>query len=114
MGPKIPLSSVFTWCLLPSILPNMNAPIDVQFRAFTPGVKFADNATVRLDLGNEPQPDGVLLIEPARGGQVRISKDGYIEGGPELAGEIAASSASIDLHDKLHAYERNGIREYVV
>src|SRR6266446_540516 len=26
------------------------------YRAFTPRVKAADNATVRLDLGNEPQP----------------------------------------------------------
>ena len=84
------------------------------YQAFTLGVKGADNATVRLDLGNEPQPDGVLYIEPAHGGQVRISKDGYIEGAPELAGKVAASSVSIDLHDKLRAYQRNGVREYVV
>jgi sugar lactone lactonase YvrE len=28
--------------------------------------------------------------------------------------EIAASSASYDLHDKLNAYRRNGVREYIV
>lgn len=28
--------------------------------------------------------------------------------------EIAASSASYDLHDKLRAYRRNGVQEYVV
>ena len=28
--------------------------------------------------------------------------------------EIAASSASYDLHDKLHVYRRNGVREYLV
>jgi Uma2 family endonuclease len=28
--------------------------------------------------------------------------------------EIAASSASYDLHDKKEAYRRNGVREYVV
>lgn len=28
--------------------------------------------------------------------------------------EVAASSASIDLHDKLNAYRRNGIAEYLV
>jgi Uma2 family endonuclease len=28
--------------------------------------------------------------------------------------EVAASSASYDLHEKLRAYRRNGVREYVV
>ena len=28
--------------------------------------------------------------------------------------EIAASSAAIDLHEKLRAYRRNGVQEYVV
>ena len=33
---------------------------------------------------------------------------------PDLVAEIAASSVSYDLHDKLNAYRRNGVREYVV
>jgi len=32
----------------------------------------------------------------------------------ELIVEIAARSASYDLHEKLNAYRRNGVREYVV
>lgn len=32
----------------------------------------------------------------------------------QLIVEIAASSASYDLHDKLRAYRRNGVREYLV
>ena len=28
--------------------------------------------------------------------------------------EIAASSASYDLHDKLKAYRRNGVKEYII
>ena len=48
------------------------------------------------------------------GGQVKINDDGYIENAPDLVGEIAASSVSYDLHDKLNAYRRNGVREYVV
>ena len=28
--------------------------------------------------------------------------------------EVAASSASYDLHEKLNAYRRNGVREYIV
>jgi Uma2 family endonuclease len=85
-----------------------------NYRMFTPGVKVADNSTVRLDLDNEPQPDALMMLEAAYGGQARIDKDGYVEGGPELAAEVAASSVSIDLHDKLRAYQRNGVREYIV
>jgi len=84
------------------------------YRSNTPGVRGADNATVRLDLENEPQPDNLLLIEPDRGGQARYSPEGYVEGAPELVGEISASSVSIDLNAKLRAYQRNGVREYVV
>ena len=82
--------------------------------AFTPGVRVADNATVRLDLDNEPQPDALLRIEPQSGGRSRLSEDDYVEGAPELIVEIAASSATYDLHDKLRAYRRNGVQEYLV
>ncbi|OKH25701.1 hypothetical protein NIES593_04950 [Hydrococcus rivularis NIES-593] len=85
------------------------------YKVATPGVKLADNATVRLDLDNEPQPDAVLLIDERLGGQARISQDDYIEGAPELVAEVvAASSAAIDLYDKKRAYRRNGVREYIV
>jgi Uma2 family endonuclease len=84
-----------------------------SFWAATPGVLVFDNATIRLDLDNEPQPDVALLIDPARGGQARISDDDYIEGAPELVVEIASSSVSFDLHDKLRVYRRNGVREYL-
>jgi len=82
--------------------------------AATPGVQFGDNATVRLDLDNEPQPDALLRIDPAAGGRSHISDDDYAEGAPELVAEIAASSAAYDLHDKLRAYRRNGVQEYLV
>lgn len=84
------------------------------YEAATPGVMLGDNPTVRLDLDNEPQPDALLRLERACGGQSRISEDDYIEGAPELIVEIAASSASYDLHDKLRAYRRNGVQEYLV
>ena len=86
----------------------------LHYGAFTPGVSVGDNATVRLDLDNEPQPDVLLRIEPEAGGRSRLTDDDYVEGAPELIVEIAASSASIDLHDKLRAYRRNGVQEYVV
>jgi Uma2 family endonuclease len=80
----------------------------------TPFTFTADNSTVRLDLDNEPQPDVLLLIESQAGGQATFDEDGYITGAPELVVEIAASSASYDLHDKLKAYRRNGVKEYIV
>ncbi len=80
----------------------------------TPGVDLHDNTTVRLDEDNEPQPDALLRIEPEVGGKSVISADDYIEGAPELVVEIAASSASYDLGDKLNAYRRNGVQEYLV
>jgi Uma2 family endonuclease len=80
----------------------------------TPGVLGADNATARLDLDNEPQPDVLLMIDPARGGQAKISNDDYVEEAPELVAEVAASSVSFDLHTKLAVYRRNGVREYLV
>jgi Uma2 family endonuclease len=73
----------------------------------------ADNATVRLDWDNEPQPDAFLRILPVCGGQTR-DESGYVAQGPEWAGEITATSASYDLHDKKEAYRRNGVREYLV
>jgi Uma2 family endonuclease len=84
------------------------------YSAATPGVQVADNATVRLDLDNEPQPDALLRIEADCGGQSRISDDDYVEGPPELIVEIAHSSAAYDLHDKKQVYRRSGVQEYVV
>ena len=80
----------------------------------TPGVDLQVEPTVRLDTDNEPQPDALLRIEPEVGGNSSISEDDYIEGAPELIVEISASSAAYDLNDKLNAYRRNGVREYIV
>ena len=84
------------------------------YRARTRGVVLAANASVRLDMGNMPQPDAVLFIRPENGGTAMIDDDDYLTGAPELVGEISASTVHDDLHDKLQAYERNGVREYVV
>lgn len=82
--------------------------------AATPFVSGADNATVRLDLENEPQPDIFLRLEPIAGGRSSVTEDDYLEGSPELVVEIAASSASYDLGKKKRIYARNGVQEYVV
>jgi len=85
-----------------------------NYQIYTPGIKLGIEPTIRLDQDNEPQPDGVLLIDESLGGKSRITDDDYIEGAPELVAEIAASSAAYDLYDKKKAYKRNGIQEYIV
>ena len=86
----------------------------VTYCAATLGVQLADNTTVRLDADNEVQPDALLRLEPAQGGNSRISNDDYVEGVPELIVEIASTSTAYDLHDKLKLYCRNGVQEYIV
>ena len=93
-----PHASIMGWLLL--------------YRASTAGVQLGDNSTVRLDGDNEPQPDALLRIE--NGGQSIISEDGYVEGAPELIVEIAASTVSIDVHEKKKIYRRNQVQEYLV
>lgn len=83
-----------------------------NYKTFTPNLRTGDNVTVRLDSDNELQPDALLRIE--KGGQSIISEDDYIEGSPELVVEIAASTVSIDLHDKFKVYRRNQVQEYIV
>ncbi len=81
------------------------------YEATTSGVRGSDNASVRLDLDNEPQPD--VHLRYLASAQTR-QEDKYLAGPPELVAEVAASSASIDLHEKFRAYQRNGVQEYIV
>jgi len=85
-----------------------------DYKSATPGVQTAVNGTIRLGEEDEPQPDSFLFIRPEYSGNVRKSEDGFLENAPELAIEIAASSASKDLGPKKRAYAANGIREYLV
>jgi Uma2 family endonuclease len=84
-----------------------------QYRLATPGVRGGDNTSLRLNIDSMPQPDAFLLILPSHGGQARVDEDDYVAGGPELVAEVAASSVSYDLHDKLDVYRDNGVREYI-
>lgn len=84
------------------------------YQIATPGLRLGIEPTVRLDLDNEPQPDIVLILDEAVGGQAKLTEDGYLEGVPELVVEIAASSAAIDTGSKKQAYRRNGVLEYII
>lgn len=80
----------------------------------TPGVEAADNWTAILGNKSEPQPDLNLRLFPEFGGQSRCDDDKCLIGAPELIGEIAHSSVSIDLGKKKSDYFQAGVQEYVV
>jgi Uma2 family endonuclease len=84
------------------------------YRMSTPGVILEDNVTYIVNEYYEPQPDAVLRIGESRGGKSWLNDRDYLEGAPELIVEIASSTASYDLHDKLEIYEQRGVQEYIV
>lgn len=84
------------------------------YEILTPGVQGGDNGSIRLDMGNMPQPDAYLRILQSHGGQARLSRDRYVEGSPEWIGEVAVSSIGFDLTTKLEVYRCNGVREYLI
>jgi Uma2 family endonuclease len=83
----------------------------VTYQASRPGLEVGIEPTVRLDRYNEVQPDAVLFRV---NGNATIDDEGYITGAPELIAEIAASSASYDLHSKKQVYQKHGVQEYIV
>jgi Uma2 family endonuclease len=87
------------------------------YRSKTKGVFAGHNVTVILGKKDEVQPDVVLRVLPAYGGQSKDTgkaKARYILGAPELIAEVAYSSRSIDLHLKRERYTSAGAREYLV
>ncbi|MGH7194568.1 MAG: Uma2 family endonuclease, partial [Candidatus Saccharimonadales bacterium] len=53
-----------------------------KYEEATPGVEGGDNATIRFDDDNEPQPDALLRLRPECGGGSRIDDEGYLAGPP--------------------------------
>jgi Uma2 family endonuclease len=84
------------------------------YRAATTGVRGGHRGQLRLDADNMPQPDVFLFVHSKHGGQTRMDRDGHVVGAPELITEIVANSASYALFNKLDAYRRSGVREYLV
>ena len=82
--------------------------------AYTSGVSFGIEPTLQLEGDNEVQPDITLFTVRREDGTNRVRSDGYIDGGPELAIEVAASSASRDRGAKKRVYLTNGVREYII
>jgi len=84
------------------------------YETATPGVEGYDNATLVLGDESEVQPDLLLRIVPAAGGQSRDLQGDYLGGGPELVVEIAHSSRDVDLGAKRLDYQRASVQEYLV
>lgn len=93
--------------------------IAALYEGMTPGVFARDDTTVRLDALNVVQPDCLVRIDEACGGQSRllVNESGertILVGAPEFVAEVAFSSRSIDYGRKLEAYLRAGVRECLV
>ncbi len=52
------------------------------YQSATPGVSAGDNATLKLDNDNMPQPDALRMIDRPEKGQASIDSKGYIAGAP--------------------------------
>jgi Uma2 family endonuclease len=86
-----------------------------EFAAFARGNRkaaSASNGTIVCPDGSRVQPDH--LLRKLANGTSRLNDAGYLEGAPELVAEVAASSASYDLHDKKDLYAEIGVAEYIV
>jgi Uma2 family endonuclease len=81
-----------------------------QYADRSPSLMAATPSTVFLDDRNEPEPDAMLIVDTPGA----TDEDGHVLKVPELIVEVAASSRSRDLHQKKRAYERAGVREYIV
>ena len=83
------------------------------YEAATPGVRAADNATLVLGVGSEPEPD--LCVRSITGSGRRAQRDiEDAKGVPDLVLEVASSSDAIELHEKREDYRRAGVPEYLV
>ncbi|MBI4659428.1 MAG: Uma2 family endonuclease [Verrucomicrobia bacterium] len=85
-----------------------------HYATFTLTVEHASGSSVKISRIDVPQPDSLLFVKPEAGGGCRITEDDYLEGAPEFVAEVSASSASYDCREKLEAYLRAGVREYLI
>jgi hypothetical protein len=79
-----------------------------------PELEAYTNTSILLDAEYSLQPDAMLCTQPQEGARTWLDKNEYLCGSPEFVCEIAASSASVDLHEKYRAYRRAGVAEYLV
>ncbi len=85
-----------------------------EYESHTPQVSVLPPVTSVLSEDDVPEPDAVMLIDHPKFGSCQTGENDFLEGSPELVVEIAASSASKDLHVKKRVYQKAGVKEYIV
>lgn len=83
----------------------------LQYSDATPFCQVGSDGTWLMGSDSVPQPD--LTLRLLSGGSSRLERN-YLAGAPELAIEIAYSSAARDLGIKSDLYRRHGVGEYLV
>lgn len=78
-----------------------------------PGVDYFQDGSFYTEKGDRVQPD-LCIYKTTLDAGAKEGPDGFLRGSPEFIGEVAASSASYDLHDKKLVYQSAGVREYLV
>jgi Uma2 family endonuclease len=81
------------------------------YAALHPECDVLTNTTWVIDSSTTVQPDACLRKID---GSSSFNENSFIVGTPELVVEISASTVSMDNHLKRRAYERAGVREYLV
>ena len=59
-------------------------------------------------------PWSTKVIRYGRCKRCPLEREGYLNGAPELVGEISHASEATDLRDKKKDYEKAGVKEYIV
>ena len=81
----------------------------------TPGAKGLPRVTVLLDDETEAEPDLCIRLERDVGGRSWVNEEGFLAGPPECLIEVSDHDTEhLDTVDKLHAYERGGVGEYII
>ena len=108
---------------------TMPSPISVEYHTYpqgdlgwwiasyylkTPHVRGGPNGSIILNENNELQPDLLMHIESAAGGNASLNEEGFLIGAPELVIEVSHTSSSIDMGPKMKAYQSNGVAEYLI
>jgi Uma2 family endonuclease len=104
---------------MPSPLSRLHAVMDqnvagwlLTYRAATPGVEGANNASWVMGDADAPQPDNSLYILPEFGGRIGMQGN-LLKGAPDFLEETCLTSTSYDLHQKLDVYQEACVQEYL-
>ena len=85
-----------------------------SYAGLTPGTRMDVNTIVILAWDTVPQPNIVLRVLSENGGKSRMTDGGTLKDAPELMVDFTTSHQTFDIRDKLGAFRRHGVAEYLV